>query len=295
MWPRGTPVLLVLPASCGKRQPRGRVSAGVLSHAALSGALPVVHLRICRALVDTGCTDNIVYEACCAQWQPRAVKVTTMTGDMFRCNGTGSVDVMTADGQRARMEVLVVDKRPLGVELILGMSGIARLGGVRVQSPSEVRFCGAAALPSLGVDAPDFNVQFDAAERKWTVTWKWAEGTAPQCLTNCVSQYSVPSAARQEFDDELDEWIANGWLVPYDERHLGPPRGLVPLMAVQQCNKAKVRPVLDYRAPNGHLAAHTADADVCADQLRKWRRHGVNVTVVDLKKAYLQVHLDERL
>ena len=60
------------------------------------------------------------------------------------------------------------------------------------------------------------------------------------------------------------------WAV-YDEASDGPPRGLLPLMAVEQTNK--VRPVLDYRELNGHVTAHTVDADVCADQLRKWRRH----------------------
>ena len=258
-----------------------------------------MHLRIngrdCRALVDTGCTDNIIYAPFCEQWWRNSVTVTTMSGDSFRCSGTGSVEVVTATDQRAHVDVLVVDKRPLGVELILGMSGIARLGGVSVQSPSQVRFCGAAVLPPLGADAPDFSVRFDAAQRKWTVAWKWADGSGPKCLQNTVPQYSVPSSARGEFDQELETWVENGWLVPYDEQRLGPPLGLVPLMAVCQHNKAKVRPVLDFRELNGHLTAHTADADVCADQLRKWRRHGKNVAVVDLKKAYLQIHLDERL
>ncbi|KAF0312702.1 hypothetical protein FJT64_016573 [Amphibalanus amphitrite] len=218
-----------------------------------------------------------------------------MSGDEFQCTGSGSADVVTVTGQRARVSVLVVSERPLGVELIIGMSGISSLGGVSVQSPSQVRFCGAAARAPLEVDAPDFSVRFDSAERKWTVAWKWADNSGPECLENSVPQYSVPRSARYEFDTELDTWISNGWLLPYDEQRLGPPRGLVPLMAVQQKNKEKVRPVLDYRELNSHLNAHTAEADVCADQLRKWRRHGRNVAVVDLKKAYLQIHLDESL
>ena len=34
-------------------------------------------------------------------------------------------------------------------------------------------------------------------------------------------------------------------------------------MAVVQTAKDKIRPVLDYRELNEHLAPHTADADVC--------------------------------
>ena len=65
----------------------------------------------------------------------------------------------------------------------------------------------------------------------------------------------------------------------------GAPRGLVPLMAVRQNHGGKVRPVLDYRELN----------NVCADQLRKVRRHGVNVSNLDLHKAYLQLRVDQQL
>ena len=107
-----------------------------------------------------------------------------------------------------------------------------------------------------------------------------------------MAQYAVPAEARQEYENELETWIQNGWLVPYDETVLGKPRGLIPLMAIEQDNKSKVRPVLDYRELNGHVNVHTADADVCIDTLRKWRRNGANVAVVDLKRAYLQLRTD---
>ena len=211
--------------------------------------------------------------------------------------------VETFTGLRALMQALVVNEPPLGVDVVLGIAGIEALGGVVVKSSSDVQFCGAgqrrlcgaAAQAPLVVDAPDFNVRFNTARRSWTVTWKWTNGAAPDCLYNTVAQYSVSPSMRQEFSQELETWIKNGWLVPYDEQQHGAPRGLVPLMAVRQNNGGKVRPVLDYRELNDHVTAFTADSDVCADQLRKWRRHGVNVAVLDLRKAYLQVRVDRQL
>ncbi|XP_045101484.1 uncharacterized protein LOC123498445 [Portunus trituberculatus] len=100
---------------------------------------------------------------------------------------------------------------------------------------------------------------------------------------------------RQAFCQELESWITSGWLVPHDEQQHGAPRGLLPLMAVRQNNGGKVRPVLDYRELNDCVIAFTADSDVCSDQLRKWRRHGENVSVLDLRKAYLQVRVDQQL
>lgn len=125
--------------------------------------------------------------------------------------------------------------------------------------------------------------------------WKRKNGVAPKCLNYVVAQYNVSPLMREEFDKELYSWIVNGWLGPHDERQHGEPRGLVPLMAVHQNNQGKVRPVLDYRELNDHVTAFTADSGVCADQLRKWRRHGANVAVLDMHKAYLQLHVDQRL
>lgn len=53
--------------------------------------------------------------------------------------------------------------------------------------------------------------------------------------------------------------------------------------------------MLDFRELNDYVAVFIADSDVCADQLCKWRRFGKNVTVLDLRKAYLQVRVHKRL
>ena len=53
--------------------------------------------------------------------------------------------------------------------------------------------------------------------------------------------------------------------------------------------------MLDNRELNSHIASHTAESDVSAEQLRRWLRHGSRVAVVDLRKAYLQLRLDRRL
>ena len=260
-------------------------------------------------LIDTGSTDNIAYSGCCRAYHSRRTTVRTMSGDPFTCCGVGNVNVRVPNGASAQLKVLIIDRPPLGLDMILGMSGISALGGVYVLTPSELRFCGATesaqpgakeclatkSVTALSVDTPDFSAKFDPTERTWTVSWKWRDGNSPQYLKNSVPQYKIASTARGKFDTELRSWIEKGWLLPYDAKSMGPPLGLIPLMAVEQQSKAKVRPVLDYRELNQHVFAHTADADVCVDQLRKWRRHGKHIAVVDLKKAYLQLRTEKRL
>lgn len=267
------------------------------------------------AVVDSGCSCNIVHESCCDDWRGCSVDLAAVNGSRLRSIGVTDVTVrVSGGGQPVTMRAVVVPERPLGVDMLIGMPGITALGGVAVRAADDVRFgvaergipralgppvqmgqCNAVPPAALKVDAKDFSVQYDAASKVWIVAWKWRDGATPECLSNRVPQYRVPAEALKEFDTELKTWIENGWLVPYNEAVDGPPRGLIPLMAVEQNNKTKVRPVLDCRELNSHVEAHTADADVCADTLRRWRRHGANIAVVDLKRAYLQLRTDRRL
>ena len=93
---------------------------------------------------------------------------------------------------------------------------------------------------------------------------KWAEGKEPGVVHNQASEYAVPQDARELYEKELQRWIDDEWLLPYDEQTYGPAKGLIPLMAVVQRNKGKVRQVMDFRELN---------------------MHGANVFVVDMVKA----------
>ena len=257
----------------------------------------IVNGRRARGLVDTGCTDVLVYEACCSEWTPVKVDMTTASGGTLRCVGMASID-LECQGQRVKLAALVVPARPLGVDVLLGMPGIAALGGMSVKTPGDVTFCAAAAeyvRRDLKVEAADFEASFSAREGHWTVAWKWADERGPDSLTNRVAEYAVPAEAREAYDAELDLWQREGWLTPYDERNDGPPKGLIPLMAVQQPQKRKVRPVLDCKELNGYIDAHTAEADVCTEQLREWRKKGLRLAVVDLRRAFLQLRLRREL
>ncbi|CDW57598.1 hypothetical protein TTRE_0000589001 [Trichuris trichiura] len=64
-------------------------------------------------------------------------------------------------------------------------------------------------------------------------------------------------------------------------------------MAATQRSKGTVRPVMDFRQLNEYIDNFTANSDVCAHKLREWRRQGTNVPILDLRKAYLQIHVDQ--
>ena len=108
----------------------------------------------------------------------------------------------------------------------------------------------------------DFCAEFDGL--RWQVAWKW-KGELP-VLKNKIAQYAVNENVRAAFDAELIRWIENGWLEPCSPFE----DGIIPLLAVQQKAKNKVKPVLDFRELNEFVQSHTTYSEVCPETIRKW-------------------------
>ena len=141
------------------------------------------------------------------------------------------------------------------------------------------------------IEDKDFEANFDG--EKWTVKWKWKG--EPPVLQNRVKFYknSLESEKNSEFEEEVERWIVDGILVPWK----GEGKGVLPLMAVFQATKKKVRPALDYRELNRFVACHTGSdiIDMCDEKMRKWRRLEGGTAIVDLKSTYLQLHVSKEL
>ena len=140
-----------------------------------------------------------------------------------------------------------------------------------------------------------FHAEYDDAKRVWTASWKWSGDQPPVSLKNRLSEYPASKRLQGEYERELQAWIQNGWLIPYPESELGPPKGLIPLMAILQESKQKVWPVMDYCELNEPVNSYMANADVWAQTMPEWRQQGPKAAIVDLRRAYLQIHVDKSL
>ena len=284
----------------GKRG-KGREASTTLSPRKLDKVLPVIKVNINGqnriALVDSGCSSSVVSGLLCQPRMRKGTAIQTAGGKCLLSYGVGSIILIVADRNPLKTDVLVVSSKPLGFDLLLGMDVIKKLGGVHIDEEGRAHFAEVdlALGATIALEQPDFRAEFDRHTKSWTVLWKWSDDQPPEKLYNRVPEYKIPTRARAEYNKELQAWIDNGWLVPYPEEELGPPKGLIPLMAVIQQNKQKVRPVLDYRELNEHVDPFTARADICTEKLREWRQTGLNVSVLDLRKAYLQVHVHRSL
>ena len=94
----------------------------------------------------------------------------------------------------------------------------------------------------------------------------------------------MDKAVYSRFKSEVERWIENGWLVKTNCSG----DGVIPVMAVVQEKKDKVRPVLDFRELNEFMECSGADADVCEEKLRSWRQKLSNYALLDLRDAYMQ-------
>ena len=195
------------------------------------------------------------------------------------------------------VQALVVDGELLGYDLLLGMDSIMQLSGITVNGTGNIRFsrhekrvCAAITLAEA-----DFHAEYDRDTNAWTVSWKWSGDRPPISLRIRLSEYPPPVLLREQFEEELQAWIDGGWLRPYPEDKLGPPSGLIPLMAVLQENEQKVQPIMDYRELNKHVDPYMAGADVCAHKLREWRQQGSDMAILDLCRANLQIRMEKLL
>ena len=92
---------------------------------------------------------------------------------------------------------------------------------------------------------------------------------------------------------ELLTWIDEGILLPVPESEK--VSSLLPTMVIQQVRKNKLYPVLDFKQLNEHVSSHSGGSAICDDTIRRWRKVGTNLTLIDLRKAYLQLHVDSSL
>ena len=132
--------------------------------------------------------------------------------------GTGVTQVEKIVGVGVTQVEKTIDTGVTQVEKIVGVGVTQVEKTIDTGVTQAEKTVGAAAIE---IDEPDFRVLFDASEKAWTVTWKWSDDAEPDALRNSVTEYAIPTAARSSYEEEIQEWIANGWLEPYDDKKMG--------------------------------------------------------------------------
>ena len=287
-----------------------------------------------EALLDTGSSFTLVRIGALNGYRLERdgrVWLEMMDGKLFSTAGSAHVQSMVVDGKElGPRSVQVMGALPLGVDVILGLD-VVRQYGLKVTNSqtgkrSQVEFACVAhgseqtqtrrAVPETagGVDQrvsrrvggdvatqvtevsdKDFTAMFSGG--KWTVAWKWIDAQ-PKLSALRRPNYYVKEQNATAFNNEIKSWVDHEILVPWDELKHGAVKNMLPLMCVKQVkgNVEKVRPVLDFRQLNKCvLSLAGQNMATCDESLREWRMKGEGCAVVDLKRAYLQVHVSPEL
>lgn len=288
--------------------------------------LPCIEIEIVgdqkiSAIIDSGCSTTLIASDVPCNHIGGDTTVETANGAFI--SGAFVEFVFSYNGIQVSTSAIKIKQQSLvGSRVLLGMNTVIAMGGVFINSDG-VQFAsgfGEVAARSnpldncaqegngfnvvatnveepsskaLSAECDDFVVSFE--NNRWIARWKWNNDSEPKLFNHCAEYDRRDKETSSAFDKEIELWIDNEWLVPYSLEELGEPKGLLPTMAVVQRNKKKVRPVMDFRELNSHLVSFTGESAVCGEKLREWRQLGPNCSMLDLTKAYLQVHIEKAL
>ena len=220
--------------------------------------------------------------------------------------------VVTYDGVNlGSITAHVVESLPLGVDIVLGFDLLSRsmfqITPKNGQPQKEFRRIRRDAIcqknparkgkivENIDIEDEDFSAKFNG--EFWTIEWRW-KGVGQKAKSRKFYNGHVKNQDRQLFDNEVSDWIKQGILIEHKEQKHGKVKFFLPMLAVRQVKgeSVKVRPVLDYREFNCYIESHPGGATpICNERLRKWRQMGSNCSILDLKKAYLQVRVHPSL
>ena len=208
---------------------KGREAGTTLSPHKLEQVLPVMNVKVNGidriALVDSGCSSSVMSGMLCRPEVWKSSAILTAGRKCLLSHGVGSITLTVTNRNSLKTNVPEVNSKPLRFDLFLGMDVIKKLGGMHIDKGGKAHFAKAAHTlgATIELEQPDFRAEFNQRTKSWTVSWKWSGDQLPEKLYNRVTEYTIPVRARAEYDKELQNWIDNGWLVPYPEDKLGPP------------------------------------------------------------------------
>ena len=132
-------------------------------------------------------------------WKRKEVAVFTVGEKTLRCSGVGNIQLDMSNRHPVSMEVLVVDNKLLGFNLLLRFDAIKKLGGLCMTSDGTVGFLQLVRplCAAITINAPNFHVEHDQNRRIWVVSWKWSSNQI-SCLLHSLLQFfgSIPIQAR---------------------------------------------------------------------------------------------------
>ena len=127
----------------------GNVTTGC-SQPLNKSVLPIINISIngvrVKALVDSGCEQSVIMQKLVEQLGLHKCgpdhQVIVLNGCKATCKGETSVVVDVSNDPSVKLKFLFASQLVANCSVILGMTGISKLGGMIINACSEVEFAG---------------------------------------------------------------------------------------------------------------------------------------------------------
>ena len=179
----------------GKRD-KGREIGTTLSPHKLEEVLPVMKVKVNGidriALVDSGCSSSIVSRMLYRLEVRKRTAILTASRKCLLSHGVGRITLKVTNRNPLKTNMLVVNSKPLGFDILLGMDVIKILGGEHIDEGGKAHFAEVAHTlgATIKLEQTDFRAEFDQRTKSWTVSWKWlATGKVIQQSTGVHNPY----------------------------------------------------------------------------------------------------------
>ena len=127
----------------GKRGKARKVGTTLSPHK-LEEVLPVMKVKVNGidwiALVDSGCSSSVVSRMLCRPEVQKRAAILTAGRKCLLNRGIGSITLTVTNRNPLKTNMLVVNSKSLGFDLLLGMYVIKKLGGMHINERGKAHF-----------------------------------------------------------------------------------------------------------------------------------------------------------
>ena len=159
----------------GVRKTRQEASTTLSPHK-LEEVLPVMKVKVNGmdqiVLVDSGWSSSVVSGMLCRSKVWKSTAILTAGRECLLSYGVGSITLTVTNRNSLKTNVLVVNSKPLGFNLLLGMDVIKKLGSLHIDEGGKVHFAEAAHTSGAAIELeqPDFCAEINQRSKLWTVS-----------------------------------------------------------------------------------------------------------------------------
>ena len=160
------------------------------------------------ALVDSGCSSSVVSRMLYRPEEWKSTTVLTVGKKCLLSHGVGSITLIVTYRNPLKMNMLVVNSKPLGFDLLLGMDVIKKLGGVHIDEGGKAHFAEVAHTLGATIELEHVDAGQAHTVGNFCLYW-WCVCGREHCACGTCEGASLQLWPPQQGDGEATRWCVS--------------------------------------------------------------------------------------